>query len=394
MSLLPLATETWDDAERRAIERVTASGRFTMGEEVKTFERQFAEHFGSRHAVMVNSGSSANLIMMAGLLYHPDRRLERGCEVIVPAVSWSTTYYPVHQMGMTLRFVDVDMDTLNLTVETVERAITPKTKAVLAVNLLGNPCELTRLRELCDTRGLVLIEDNCESMGAELDGRQAGTFGACGSFSTFFSHHISTMEGGVIATDDEDLAHVMISLRAHGWLREQPPHSRLNVDIDPFMRLFRFVLPGYNVRPLEMSGAIGQDQLRKLPGLVAARRENAAAFQRLFADLDGVRIQAETGKSSWFGFSLILEGPLKGRRAEVVKALAEARIDTRPIVTGNFLNNPVIELLDHNAFGEMTNADRIDQDGLFIGNHHYPIAEPLAQLREIMGGMAGGARAR
>jgi CDP-6-deoxy-D-xylo-4-hexulose-3-dehydrase len=365
-----------------------------MGEEVKTFERQFAEHFGSRHAVMVNSGSSANLIMMAGLLYHPDRRLERGCEVIVPAVSWSTTYYPVHQMGMTLRFVDVDMDTLNLTVETVERAITPKTKAVLAVNLLGNPCELTRLRELCDTRGLVLIEDNCESMGAELDGRQAGTFGACGSFSTFFSHHISTMEGGVIATDDEDLAHVMISLRAHGWLREQPPHSRLNVDIDPFMRLFRFVLPGYNVRPLEMSGAIGQDQLRKLPGLVAARRENAAAFQRLFADLDGVRIQAETGKSSWFGFSLILEGPLKGRRAEVVKALAEARIDTRPIVTGNFLNNPVIELLDHNAFGEMTNADRIDQDGLFIGNHHYPIAEPLAQLREIMGGMAGGARAR
>jgi CDP-6-deoxy-D-xylo-4-hexulose-3-dehydrase len=150
------------------------------------------------------------------------------------------------------------------------------------------------------------------------------------------------------------------------------------------MRLFRFVLPGYNVRPLEMSGAIGQDQLRKLPGLIEARRNNALAFQRLFSGNEGVRIQSETGRSSWFGFSLILEGPLKGRRAEVVAALAEARIDTRPIVAGNFLNNPVIGRLDHNTFGKMTNADRIDQDGLFIGNHHYPIAEPLAELREVV----------
>lgn len=388
MSLLPLATETWDDAERRAIERVVASGRFTMGEEVKTFEDQFAAHFGSKHAIMVNSGSSANLIMLAGLIYHPDARLKAGCEVIVPAVSWSTTYYPVHQLGMRLRFVDVDLDTLNLTVESVEEAITPQTGAVLAVNLLGNPCELAGLRQLCEDRGIVLIEDNCESMGAELDGRQAGTFGSCGSFSTFFSHHISTMEGGLIVTDDEDLAHVMISLRAHGWLRGQPSHSRLNVDIDPFMRLFRFVLPGYNVRPLEMSGAIGQDQLRKLPGLVKARRANAAAFQDLFADARGVRIQKETGKSSWFGFSLILEGPLQGRRAELVEALNQASIDTRPIVAGNFLNNPVIDHLNHDVSGEMKNADRIDQDGLFIGNHHYPIAEQLAHLRDIVGSLA------
>jgi len=391
MSLLPLATETWDAAEQEAIQRVIATGRFTMGPEVKAFEVQFAEHFGSKYAVMVNSGSSANLLMLAGLLYHQGLDIKPGDEVIVPAVSWSTTYYPVHQLGLDLRFVDIDADTLNLDVERVAEAITPRTKAVLAVNLLGNPCELAKLKALCDARGLVLLEDNCESMGALLDGRQAGSWGLAGTFSTFFSHHISTMEGGVVITNDEDLYHIFLSLRAHGWLREQPAHSKLNVEVDDFMRQFRFVLPGYNLRPLEMSGAIGQEQLRKLPGLVAARRENARTFQSLFSNHPGVQIQAETGESSWFGFALVMRGPLEGRRADLNLALREAGVDTRPIVAGNFVNNPVISHLRHSVSGNLDAADRIDQEGLFFGNHHYPVSEALSRCREIVDKVAGAA---
>lgn len=384
MSLLPLATETWDAAEFEAIQRVIATGRFTMGAEVKAFEAQFAELFGSKYAVMVNSGSSANLLMMAGLLYHDGLNIGAGAEVIVPAVSWSTTYYPVHQLGMDLRFVDIDPDTLNIDPTLIEQAITPKTRAILAVNLLGNPSELAKLKQICDAHDLVLLEDNCESMGARLDGRQAGTWGLAGTFSTFFSHHISTMEGGVIVTDDEDLYHVLLSLRAHGWLRDQPSHSKLNVEVDDFMRQFRFVLPGYNVRPLEMSGAIGQEQLRKLPGLIAARRANAEIFTSLFANHPAVQIQAETGESSWFGFALIMRGALEGRRNELNAALSAACIDTRPIVAGNFVNNPVVRHLRHTVSGSLTAADRVDRDGLFFGNHHYPVREALERCREIV----------
>lgn len=383
-SLLPLATETWDAAEYAALRRVMDSGRFTMGPEVKAFERAFAEHFGTRFAVMVNSGSSANLLMIAALLYHPERKLEANCEIIVPAVSWSTTFYPVHQLGMRLRFVDIDLSTLNMTVEDVERAITPDTRAVLAVNLLGNPCELDRLRALCDARGLVLLEDNCESMGAKLKERSTGTFGICGSFSTFFSHHISTMEGGVVVTNDECLYHVMLSLRAHGWLREQPETSHLHVDVDDFSRQFRFVLPGYNLRPLEMSGALGLEQLKKLPGIISARRDNAMSFKRIFSEHPGIQIQSEIGESSWFGFSMIMRGPLESHRARVVDAFRTSGIETRPIVAGNFLANPVIKYLNYSVAFSLPNAEKVDRDGLFIGNHHYSVENALVHAKKII----------
>src|ERR1035437_4387009 len=197
----PLATSSWDGAERAAIQRVVDSDRFTMGPEVKAFEKEFAAHFGTGYAVMVNSGSSANLIAVAAAVLNEETRLKPGDEVLVPAVSWSTTYFPLHQYGLRLKFVDIHPETLNMDLELARDAIGPRTRAVMAVNLLGNPNDFATLRQLCREFDLVLIEDNCESMGAEFEGRAAGTFGALGSFSTFFSHHISTMEGGVVVTD-------------------------------------------------------------------------------------------------------------------------------------------------------------------------------------------------
>ncbi len=381
----PLATTTWDQAEYAALQRVIDSGRFTMGPLVKQFEAEFAAYCGVQHGVMVNSGSSANLIAVAAAVLDPRIDLNRGDEVLVPAVSWPTTYYPLAQYGLRPRFVDIDVDTLNIDLDLVEASIGPRTKAMFAVNLLGNPNDFTRLRAITQAHGLVLLEDNCESLGAVQDGITAGTAGLAGTFSAFFSHHISTMEGGMILTNDEQLYQEMISLRSHGWTRELPEQNSLHDKSgEAWDDLFRFVLPGYNVRPLEMSGALGIEQLVKLPALIDGRRENAAYFQERFTKIDSVRTQRETGKSSWFGFSMVLEGALAGRRADVVRAFADAGIESRPIVAGNFTRNPVMSHLDAVVPDALPAADKIDVDGLFVGNHHFPVHRGIDLVAETL----------
>ena len=383
----PLATSSWDQAEYDAIQRVIASDRYSMGAEVAAFESQFAAQFGAAHAVMVNSGSSANLLMTAALFYtsNPALRLQRGDEIIVPAVSWSTTYAPLGQYGLRMKFVDIDLHTLNYDLDALAAAVTDRTRAIMVVNLLGNPNDFDRIRAIIGDRPIVMIEDNCESMGATFNGRQCGTQGAMGSFSAFFSHHISTMEGGIVTTDDEELYHVMLSLRAHGWTRNLPKFNRLTGEKsdDPFEESFRFVLPGYNLRPLEMSGAIGQEQLKKLPALIEGRRANGALFQERMQNHPKFIIQQETGNSSWFGFSLVLRPGSGLNRRDVVRDLSDRGFECRPVVAGNFAKNPVMAHFDHDIHGSLTNAEYIDTNGLFVGNHHYPIAEAIEELARV-----------
>lgn len=389
MIRFPLASSSWDDAERAALQRVIASDRFTMGAEVAAFETDFARFTGSRHAVMVNSGSSANLLMAAALRHtqNPDLRLAPGDEVIVPAVSWSTTYFPLHQYGLHLKFVDIDIGTLNYDLDALAGAVSDHTRAIMAVNLLGNPNDFDAIRAIIGPRHIILIEDNCESMGAVFGGRQAGTFGIMGSFSCFFSHHISTMEGGVVVTDDEELYHILLALRAHGWTRNLPRENRLTgtKSDDPFQESFRFVLPGYNLRPLEMSGALGIEQVRKLPALIRSRRANGARWQALMADHPLFRIQHEIGESSWFGFALVLRPGCGLTRSEALARLDSLGFETRPIVSGNFTKNPVLAMMDHSLHGSMINAEEIDQNGLFIGNHHYDIGEAIEIIARLRG---------
>ncbi len=384
----PLATTTWDEAEERAMRRVMTSGRYTMGPEVAAFEKALAQEFGSRFAVMINSGSSANLLMAAALSYtqNPALRLSRGDEVIVPAVSWPTTYYPLSQYGYRLKFVDIDLNTLNYDLDALEAAICGRTRAIMAVNLLGNPNDFAAIARLTAGRDIILLEDNCEAMGARYAGRQAGTFGVMGSFSCFFSHHISTMEGGVVVTDDEELYHILLALRAHGWTRDLPRHNHLvgTKGDDPFEESFRFVLPGYNLRPLELSGAIGCEQLRKLPAIITGRRANAASLLDALGDHPDILLQRETGESSWFGFSLVIRPGSTLTRPELVRRLASAGFECRPIVAGNFARNEVMAHLDHEISGPPRNADHIHENGLFIGNHHTPMDEAIGALEKTL----------
>ena len=382
----PLASSTWDEAEYAAIQRVVASGMFTMGKEVERFEQAFAQWFGTRHAVMVNSGSSANLAMIAALTLRKEAPLRRGDEVIVPAVSWSTTYHPLQQYGLRLKFVDIDRETLNFNLRALKEAVTDQTRVILAVNLLGNPNDFTTLKDIIGSRDIVLLEDNCESMGASFEGRKTGTFGLMGTFSTFFSHHISTMEGGLVVTDDEELFHILLCVRAHGWTRNLPKQNLVcgTKSDDPFEESFRFVLPGYNLRPLEMSGAIGQEQLKKLPQMIGTRRKNAALFRSLFEAHSWLSIQREIGESSWFGFSLLLKDNAPIERRALAAMLAAASVDVRPIVAGNFAKNEVLKWFDYSVHGELRNAEYVDARGLFVGNHHFPLEREIRALEAML----------
>lgn len=382
-----LASSTWDEKELAAIQRVIDSDMYSMNTQVAQYEKDFASFFGSKYALMTSSGSTANLLMIAALFFKKDNPLQRGDEIIVPAVSWSTTYFPLQQYGLKVKFVDIDLDTLNIDLDQLEEAITDKTRAILTVNLLGNPNDFARINTLIADKDIILLEDNCESMGATFEGQQAGTFGLMGTFSSFFSHHIATMEGGCVVTDDEEIYHILLCIRAHGWTRNLPKENTLTgtKSDDPFEESFKFILPGYNVRPLEMSGAIGIEQLKKLPSFIAQRRKNAEYFISLFADHPDFLIQKEISNSSWFGFSFIIRQGSDITRKEVVKKLVDNGIECRPIVTGNFLKNKeVLEYFDYEVSGTVDNAEYLDKNGLFVGNHQIDLTEQLNLLHEVL----------
>jgi CDP-6-deoxy-D-xylo-4-hexulose-3-dehydrase len=381
-----LASTTWGTEELEAIRRVCQSDRYTMGEEVRGFEEAFAAKFGMAHAVMVNSGSSANLVGVAALCYKRDRALQRGDEVIVPAISWATTYHPLQQYGLRLRFVDVDLDTLNIDGSQLEAALTPKTRMVVAVSILGNPAPLDTVRAFCDAHGLYFFEDNCESMGAALHGKPCGTFGDVNTFSTFYSHHISTMEGGLLVTNDTEIAHLSRAIRNHGWARDLPADSPINTGRhdDPFFEAYRFMLPGYNVRPLEVCGAVGREQLKKLDAMVDARRRNAALFVNLFAGDERFIIQRENGRSSWFSFTIVLNPEIALDRDRIMDALRQADIGFRMITGGCFLRHDAIRYFDYDTVGDIVNANIAHDRGFFVGNHPRDLTVELHRLREVL----------
>lgn len=378
-----LCDNPWGQEELSAIQSVMDSGMYTMGNRVSQYEAAFAKKFGTKYAIMVSSGSSANLLAIAALVYA--KRLPRGSEVIVPAVSWSTTYAPLQQYGMKLVFVDIDKDTLNISLDGLKNAITENTKMIFLVNLLGNANDFDDIFALCQGKDILILEDNCESLGATYNGKQLGTLGLMGTYSTFYSHHMCTMEGGMVVTEDRELYEYMLAIRAHGWTRNLPADSSIyQKKEDPFYESFNFIVPGYNLRPLEMEGAIGLEQLKKIDNMISQRRKNALYFQTKMRPIQGVRLQREVGESSWFGFSIVLEGALAGKRDQIVQKLREAEIEVRPIVAGNFTRNQVIKFMDYRIPAALVNADDIHNNGFFVGNHSQDNSAEIDYFVDVM----------
>lgn len=378
------AYSTFSQEEKETIYQVVQEGFYSMGARVKQFEEDFAMFFGKQHAIMVNSGSSANLIATASLFYRSRNNLKAGDEVIVPNISWATTYYPLHQYGLKLKFVDVDPHTFNIDVNELKKAITAKTKLVMVVSILGNPCHLPEIKALCEERNVILFEDNCESMGAKINGQYTGTFGLVNTFSTFFSHHISTTEGGLILTDDDEVNCLCRSLRNHGWTRDQPENSSLyNKRDDDFFEAYRFILPGYNVRPTEIQGALGSVQLKKLPGFLKIRRENAQYFKQIFGGDKRFYIQKEVGNSSWFAFVIILHQKYKEKRKKLFAALKESGIDFRMVTGGSILEHDVARYFEKEVT-KTNNAQYIHYNGFFVGNAPVNLKPQLDHLKKTI----------
>ena len=380
-----LAASSWGQEELNAIQRVINSEQFSMGSEVAAFEKEFAAWHNLKYGVMVNSGSSANLISIASYFYKNKDPLKPGDEVIVPAISWSTTYYPLQQYGLKLKFIDVEIDSFNIDITKLEEALTPRTKIIIAVSILGNPAALDQIKSFADKHGLYFMEDNCESLGAELpDKSKTGTFGDLNTFSFFFSHHIATMEGGMVLTNDKEFFHLLRSIRNHGWTRDVPTPSEIyDEKNDDFFEAYRFILPGYNVRPIEMAGAIGREQLKKLTGFIEKRRENLSIFQSLFGNDERFIIQKEYGKSSAFSFPLVLNPAQKPARNKILGALKEANVEYRIITGGCFPRHDVINYFDYDV-ANIDNANIIHEYGLFFGNHPIDLTNELNQAYGIM----------
>lgn len=345
----------------------------TQGAKVKKFEGEFAEYMGLGHGVMNNSGSSANLLALAALANPATADgLKPGDEVIVPALSWSTTVWPIIQMNLVPVIVDIDPKTFNVDPNEIERAIGPKTRAVMIVPVYGNPCDMDAICDICARHNLILIEDCCEALGATYDGKHVGRFGRVATFSFYFSHHIATMEGGITVTDDFALAELMRILRAHGWIREvddPAPYLAANPEIDP---RFLFTNLGYNLRATEPQGAMGSIQLPKLKSFVDARRKSAADYRARLAPLSDVmdfQEETEKGRHSWFGFPMVIKEDAPFTVAEIRNGLKEASIESRPIICGNIARQPAMRLYEHRISGDLRHADAIMNRAFSIGNH-------------------------
>jgi CDP-6-deoxy-D-xylo-4-hexulose-3-dehydrase len=389
---LPLTTNLLGEAEISAAKAVLDSGFLTMGKLCQRFEQDFAAYIGAKHAVMVNSGSSANLLAMFALtnpLLEPQgrRRLQPRDEVIVPALSWSTTIWPVVQAGATPVFVDCDPRTLQITPATIEAAITPKTAAIVLVHALGGACNMTEIRAIADKRGLWLIEDTCESLGVLWDSRKVGSFGDIGTFSFYFSHHITTIEGGMVVTNDAKLADLLRSMRAHGWSRgmsNAAEAAAANPEVDP---RFLFVTTGFNLRPIEINAAVGIEQLKRLEGFNARRREISQRFDQGFAGLQrsgDLELVAHDPQSLPAPFGYVVLCSTRELRRKFGEHLESSGVDTRPVICGNMVRQPALRQLQYRVSGSLAGADRVMDCGIYWGPHPGISDDDVDQVIEIV----------
>jgi CDP-4-dehydro-6-deoxyglucose reductase, E1 len=370
---IKLHETTFGEEEIQAACEQMRTTNVTMGAKVREFEEQCAAYFGSKYCVMSNSGSSANLLAVAALCSPmTDERLKPGDEVIVPALSWATSVWPIIQYGLVPVFVDCDINTYNATPELIEAAITPKTRAIMVVHVYGNPCQIDAIMGIAKKHNIRVIEDTCESMGATYNNKHVGAFGDIGTMSLYYSHHITTFEGGLSFTDSFELSEQMRILRAHGWSREADNKQMYNdmyPDIDP---RFLFVGLGYNLRPTEVQAVIGMKQLSKLDGIINSRRLAHSEYCNgldKYSDFFLFQEELRCGKSSQFGFGMVLRDDCPFTLKQISSYLQSREVETRPIIAGNIARHPALRTYIHGISGKLENCDEIMQRGFAIGCH-------------------------
>ena len=363
----PLTNTVLNDADINSAIKVLKSKWITMGKETQKFEKTFSRKITKQNSIMVNSGSSANLLIFQCLINPKVNKLKKKDEVLIPAICWSTSLWPIIQSNLNPKFVDIDLKTLNIDVNDLERKITKKTKALMLVHAMGNCANMDKIVQICKKNKLILIEDTCEALGSKFKNKQLGTFGDFSSFSFFYSHHITSGEGGMICVKNKKEADVIKTLRSHGWHRAISNKKSNN---------WSFINSGFNLRPTDISAAIGSSQIKKLNQIINIRKKNFRLIRNALLDDKNYSskfdIIEEISSNSivWFGIPIILRSTTKNYKKKVTDNLNKLGIITRPLISGNFANQPAVKLYNLKVNGNLKNADYIDKNSFFIGLHN------------------------
>tara|TARA_Y100000741_G_scaffold165385_1_gene125014 strand:- start:8350 stop:9630 length:1281 start_codon:yes stop_codon:yes gene_type:complete len=373
-SRIPLAIPPYGTSEVLESLESLLSMNTTSGEKVSKFEKKFANYIGIKHGIMVNSGSSANLLALS-VLSHPSlkNRIKTNDEIITPAVTWATTVYPILNINAIPKFVDVNLNDYTINPNEIENAINNKTKAIFIVHLLGNPCNMEKITKIARKHNLWLIEDSCEAHGAKFNGQHVGTFGDLSTFSFFASHHITTMEGGMLTTNNKVLNELGKSMRAFGWSRELNSKKKLENEYPNIDSRFLFVNPGFNLRATEIQGAFGIHQIDKLEKLVKIRIKNAKYWNKELNSLSDFLILPEDNnndRKSYLFYPITVKKNKFFNKSELVNHLEKNGIETRPIMAGNIIKQPVSKYFNYKKSGKLQNSNYIHQNSFLIGNHH------------------------
>ena len=373
-SRIPLAIPPYGTSEVLESLESLLSMNTTSGEKVSKFEKKFANYIGIKHGIMVNSGSSANLLALS-VLSHPSlkNRIKTNDEIITPAVTWATTVYPILNINAIPKFVDVNLNDYTINPNEIENAINNKTKAIFIVHLLGNPCNMEKITKIARKHNLWLIEDSCEAHGAKFNGQHVGTFGDLSTFSFFASHHITTMEGGMLTTNNKALNELGKSMRAFGWSRELNSKKKLENEYPNIDSRFLFVNPGFNLRATEIQGAFGIHQIDKLEKLVKIRIKNAKYWNKELNSLSDFLILPEDNnndRKSYLFYPITVKKNKFFNKSELVNHLEKNGIETRPIMAGNIIKQPVSKYFNYKKSGKLQNSNYIHQNSFLIGNHH------------------------
>ena len=370
---ISIASPTYGFAEVNEALDSLLSTWVTMGKKVKKFENSFGRYIGSKYSVMVNSGSSANLLALS-ILTNPkfSKRIEAGSEVLTPAVTWATTLFPIVNVNLVPSIIDVCLEDFNLDVDKLRKSITKKTKAIMPVHLLGNPANMKEIIDIAKEYDLFVIEDSCEAHGAEFNNKKIGSFGDISTFSFFLSHHISTIEGGMLLTKNEEIFELAKSMRIFGSIRDQKNKKQIakkNPKLDP---RFLFDSLGYNIRPTEIQGAFGIHQIKKLEKFIKIRTSNANFWNKKLAKFSNYLLlhsQRPNTRHAWFGYPITVRSPAPFSRDQLVNFLEKKNIETRPIMAGDITKQPAINLVKKKINRPLNNSKIIHSNSFFIGVH-------------------------
>ena len=357
--------------------KVLNSQQITIGKITKKFENFFAKKIGSKYALMTNSGSSANLMALSALTSPlSKKKIPTKGEVLLPAVCWSTSLWPIIQNNLKPIFVDVELDTFNIDLDQLEKKISKNTVAIMLVHVLGISTNMKKLKKIIRKHKIELIEDTCESLGAKFDNKNLGTFGRFGTYSFYYSHQITSGEGGMITCDSIEDYNILKSIRSHGWSRDTIFLSKFSKKYPQIDNNFLFIGPGYNLRPTEIQGAIAFNQFKKLDKFIKLRKKNRSLIinelkkHKLWNNqFDFVKIKKNIDPS-WFGLPFLINKDLMVNKSKFLKYLTINGIENRPIISGNFLNQPAAKFYNFKFNpNDFINSNEIEKRGFFIGLH-------------------------